>query len=211
MLTHSLRGNYSLDQLLQTALPFTQLSALLMPELAGGQRQWAVFPYVGAINYYETTCYAGVAAAFFGAMSLRARRRSPGPGGLVLGWRGPAGDTGRLRLPGLKTNALFYAVPLFKSFHGVARTLVTTDLAIAVLCAFGVQGVIDSQAIDRAVLKRSTVRAAGVVALVIIGLYGIAASRTSGEMPLLLTHEWLGYGLNNLPALWRLPPWPRFV
>jgi hypothetical protein len=194
LLQRSLRGQNSLSDLLGTAMPPNQLAMLFMPEIVGGESDWHAHMYIGAVNYYELTCYVGVAAAVFATFAFykpTAERRRQlwlwggvGIFGLLVGCGTPL------------YSALYYALPIVKSFHGVARTLVLTDLAVAVLAAYGVQTAIDTT--DDELRHKFFGWGALGVGLVAVALYGIVASQTAPVIAAILTHDWLTYGLIQL-------------
>ncbi len=193
LLHNSLRSNYSLDQLLQTALPAPQLGLMLMPDIAGGERDWMAHPYIGAVNYYETACYCGAAALFFVALAFW----KPSGERRVAVWFWSA-----IAVLGLLIGcgspfyaALYYGAPLFKSFHGVARALVLTELSVAILCSLGIQNLVEKGSAEiRPVLPRMF----GACLIVLVALYGLIASRSTAQLATILTHDWLIYGLSDL-------------
>jgi hypothetical protein len=192
LLHNSLRSNYSLATLLQTALPVSQLGLMVMPEIAGGQRSWMQYPFQGAVNYYEVTSYFGASALVFAGLAFCATERARRS--VAWFWLGIAALGILIGCGSPLYDLAYHGLPLFKSFHGVARTLVLTDFAVASLCALGIQSLVDLGASRRAFALRAGVAAA----LIVVGLYGIIASRSSVLLASLLTHDWLGYGLAQL-------------
>lgn len=209
MLLRSLRADVPLSAMLQTAMPLNHLVLLLAPDLLGGQRDDVLAgilpqvrytfgaltvsghgPYIGNVNYYELTCYCGVAALVFAAYGLNLRQR----GDLSRLW---VGLSAFALLMGLGTPlfTLFYDfVPLFRSFHGAARILALLDFSVAALCAQGVDRLFRLDAPAR----KTIALGAGVVLVMLFaaGFRAAATIRTAavGDTGYLLTHDWIANG-----------------
>lgn len=208
LLPRAVKRDASLDEMLQTALPLKQLAILVAPGLFGGQRDdllsmhfgairydfgaMTVFghpPFVGAVNLYEMTVYCGVAALVFAVCGMRLRDR----GDLSRFWFGVA-IFALLMGCGSPLYGLFYHyVPLFKSFHGVARVFALFDFAIAALCAAGIHRLASMDADAR---KRLALYAGGGVAFAMVIALRLATTLQTpqGDVGSLLTHEWMANG-----------------
>ncbi|HEY3328617.1 MAG TPA: hypothetical protein VGK19_01235 [Capsulimonadaceae bacterium] len=205
MLLRAARRDVSLSELLQTALPIKQIGLLFTPDLFGGQRDDFLSlhfggvrydfgsisltghaPFVGAVNLYELTVYCGVAAFVLACFGLNLRQR----GDLSRFWVG-VGLFALLMGLGTPLYALFYNfVPLFKSFHGVARVMVLFDFAIAALCGAGVQRLATMAPEER---KRFLLIAGSVSVFAILIAFRLASTLQTpqGDVGYLLTHDWM--------------------
>jgi len=208
MLLRSLRAHVTYDAMLKTAMPFKQLGLLVMPNLLGGQRDdalsvafgpvhyvfgetsFAHAPFVGDVNLYELTCYCGITSLVFAGIALCALRVRRDLSRLWLG----LGCFAVLMGCGSPVFGVFYhAIPIFKSFHGVARILVLFDFCVAALCSAGIQRACE---LDPSARRKIAARV-GVALVLICALFFRMATtlQTSvGDAGYLLSHDWMANG-----------------
>jgi hypothetical protein len=194
LIHNSLRGSDSVSDLLATSMPINHLGLLFMPEILGGYKDWLNHGYIGSVNYWEITSYIGV-GSFVLAVIAFIKPTAEQKRELIL-WSAVALIGLLIGLGTPLVNLLYLVLPALKAFHGLVRTIIMLEFAVAVLASYGVQKVIDN--FD----NKESISLCGKIsfgsAILVVMLYGIIASRTSATVAYTLTHEWLGYGLSQL-------------
>lgn len=129
------RVSHGAEQAVQTAFPLTHLSLYLMPNLFGNPvdyNYWGSFRDLSAFNFFETSCYVGIATLVLALVALR-RWREPAwwfLGGLVM--------VSLLVALGSPLYWLLHKlVPGFKELAGVGRVLCLATFGLAGLAAMG--------------------------------------------------------------------------
>jgi hypothetical protein len=183
----SIRIALPMSKLLPSALAPAQLGLLVMPGLFGGERDYLNHPFLAG-EYYEKVIYCGASALVFAAFALRLRR----PQDLSRYWLG-LGVLSLLIACGSPLYALFYyAVPLYKSFHGLSRACVLFDFSVAALAAQGIT-LLGSE--DQTSRKRAAQASGGLIGLFVVGSYRIGVLGNGRAIAAMLTHPWLTYGM----------------
>ena len=183
----SIRISIPIAQLLPTALPATQLGLLAIPGLFGREQDYLNHCFLAG-EYYEKVVYCGASALVFAAFALRLRR----PGDLSRYWCGLAVFALLMGCGTPLYAAFYYAVPLYKSFHGLSRAFVLFDFAVAAQCGQGITLLGQEPVGSR---KRTVQIAGGFTIAAIIVTYRLGILNNGNVITFFLTHDWLTYGL----------------
>ena len=129
------RVSHGAEQAVQTAFPLTHLVLYLLPNFFGNPvdyNYWGNLRDLSAFNFFETSCYVGIATLLLALVALR-RWREPAwwfLGGLVM--------VSLLVALGSPLYWLLYElVPGFKELAGVGRVLCLATFGLAGLAAMG--------------------------------------------------------------------------
>jgi hypothetical protein len=164
-LPDSSRARVSYEDAMTYSMPVSHTPLVLFPYLYGGNLDSgpSVAPYRGTWNLTELSAYPGMAALVLAAAGFGAARRDR----RLLVLAGSAAVTALLALgPKTPLSRIVYHLPIYGDFRSWARYLIVTDLAVAVLAAYGVRALRSPRADER----RSAMVRALAAAVVLAGL-----------------------------------------
>lgn len=129
-----IRGPETYDRLVTSALPWSHLSTLVVPDRFGNPVDGN---YVGAHNYTETALYAGAFTLVLALLALWRRRHKST---LAFGILGAVGLLAALGTPLYRV--LYAGVPGMDQTRAIGRISLLVDVALAGLAAVGLDGVL---------------------------------------------------------------------
>jgi hypothetical protein len=189
------------------SLPVRWLLLVGVPDLLGGSGSWGQPAFFATYNLTEVTAYVGVLPLMAaGALLGRLRLRRPLPEWLV--WYA-VGAVGILLALGSNTPLwhLLIKVPLFSGQRLQSRSIMITDLALAVLLAHWVDGWLAARRIrtsggpGTAATQRREAVLAAVPALGVAGVVVVALVWEPGFL------AWMGVARSTADRVGGLKPW----
>ncbi len=189
LLRLGIRTSAPIEALLPSAIPPAQLGLLVMPQIFGSEQDYLNHPFLAG-EYYEKVVYCGASVLVFAAFAIRLHKS----GDLSRYWFGLALFSLLMGCGSLVYSVFYYALPLFKSFHGLSRALVLFDFAVAALAAQGIS-LLDQESPDSR--KRPAQLAVFAAALFIVVAYRFGMLSNGPTIAYFLAHDWLIYGLEQ--------------